>query len=322
MFALRGIAVACSIFFLVYLALSLVVLCLWRPGSRQRQRLSPGHLADLLFALRMIPLAAAALVTAIFTIPSFLLLEPRTIEEPLGGLPLALGLCGIALVVFGLGHAAAALLRASRLVARWMSEAKTVESQLSVPVLRTSSLTPALTAAGILRPRLFLSGAAEFVLNENELRTALRHEVAHVRRRDNLKKLSLRFVSFPGMKNLETAWRESTEMAADDAAVDNLSEALDLAAALIKLSKMTADPGRSTELMTAFIHGSAALTNARIERLIQWSEVAPAAAGEKKSRWNTATVTLTGAVAMTAIVAATYSQLLAQVHEATEWLVR
>jgi Zn-dependent protease with chaperone function len=67
------------------------------------------------------------------------------------------------------------------------------------------------------------------------LQTALNHEVAHVSRRDNLKKLLLRFVAFPGMSGLETAWLEATEMAADDAAVSTAGDALDLAAALIKL---------------------------------------------------------------------------------------
>ena len=59
-----------------------------------------------------------------------------------------------------------------------------------------------------------------------------------MRRRDNLKKLLLRFVAFPGMAGLEAAWLEATEMAADDAAVSNAGEALDLAAALIKLSRL------------------------------------------------------------------------------------
>ena len=66
----------------------------------------------------------------------------------------------------------------------------------------------------------------------------MNHEIAHVRRRDNLKKLLLRFVAFPRMAGLEAAWIEATEMAADDAAVLNASEALDLAAALLKLSRI------------------------------------------------------------------------------------
>jgi|ERR1700722_19036 len=327
MFAARGIAVSSSVFFLVYVVLSLAACVLWRRISISIyvQKLSARHCADLLLTLRLFPLAAAAVVTAAFAVPSFVLLEPRNIEEPLGGLPLALGLCGIGLAIFGAANAVAALMRASRMIAQWLTEATAFPSQLPVPILRIDRFAPALTATGILRPRVLLSNAAQSVLSENELRTALRHEVAHVRRRDNLKKLLLRFVAFPGMRGLEAAWLESTEMAADHAAVSSVGEALDLAATLIKLSKI--NPSRepraediSQELMTAFVHGSAALIGARVERLIHWREEHPGR--DKHSRWHAAETALAITITTTAAVAVTYTHLLAQVHTATEWLVR
>ena len=70
---------------------------------------------------------------------------------------------------------------------------------------------------------------------------------------------------------LERAWREATEMAADDAAVSNVSEALDLAAAVIKLSRL-APLEPPAELTTALVHSPAESVNARVERLIAWSE--------------------------------------------------
>jgi len=177
---------------------------------------------------------------------------------------------------------------------------------------------------GIFRPRVLLSGTAEFSLNDNELRTALRHELAHVRRRDNLKKLLLRFLAFPGMKSMETAWLESTEMAADDDAVNNTGDALDLAAALIKLLTLSPRPQYSEEeLMTAFVHSSAALMNARIERLIAWGENHRLDRCRHSQRRPAAFLAVTAiAVITTAAFALTYSQLLTQVHTATEWLVR
>jgi Zn-dependent protease with chaperone function len=328
MFAARGIAVSSSVFFLIYVVLSLAVRSIWPKlaMSGYDHKLSAKHCADLLFALRMFPFAAAAALTAAFTVPSFLLFEPRAIEEPVGGLLLALAVCGIGLAAFGAANAFSALIRASRMISRWMRQAETVASQVSVPVLRIDRVAPALTAAGILRSRVLLSATAESVLHENELRVALQHEVAHVRRRDNLKKLCLRFVAFPGMGSLEAAWRDCTEMAADDAAVATAGEALDLAAALIKLSKISASPGnglerRSEELMTAFVPASAALMKARIARLIQWSENRPVPAREYSARHAVA-VALATTITMTAASALTYSQLLAQVHAATEWLVR
>jgi len=62
--------------------------------------------------------------------------------------------------------------------------------------------------------------------------------MAHAHRRDNLKKLLFRFCAFPGMSRLEAAWCEAEEMAADDAAVASVGDALDLASALIKLSRL------------------------------------------------------------------------------------
>ncbi len=324
MFAARGLAVASSVFFLVYVVLSLAVCYVWGGVSALGGKISARRRADLLFAFRIFPFAAAAAVTAALTVPSFLLLEPRKIREPLAALPLVLAVCGIGLAGFGAANAIAALLRAGGMISRWMNHAKTIESQLSIPVLRIEPTAPALTVAGIFRPRVLLSGAAQFSLNDNELRTALRHEVAHVRRRDNLKKLLLRFLAFPGMKSMETAWLESTEMAADDDAVSCAGDALDLAAALIKLSTLSPRPQCcEEEVMTAFVHSSAALMNARIERLIAWAQN-PRADGCRDSQRRAATffLAMTAAVIITAAFVVTYTQLLTQVHTVTEWLVR
>jgi beta-lactamase regulating signal transducer with metallopeptidase domain len=154
------------------------------------------------------------------------------------------------------------------------------------------------------------------VLTERELETALRHEVVHLRRRDNLRKLILRLVAFPGMAKLENAWREASEMAADDAAVSSASEALDLAAAVIKLSRLTSlDP--PVELTTALVHSPAESVNARVARLIAWTERQPS-----PTEGYSLGYALGAAAVVVATLAVTYSELLVRVHEATEWLVR
>src|SRR5436305_8463379 len=238
MFAARGIAVSLSVFVMVYCVLSLAVGLTWRRFAEYARKLGIRWTADSLFAFRLFPLVAAAVLTTAFTIPSFLLLEPRTINEPLGGFPLVLGLCGASLCLFGVLNAGRSLRRASRTISQWSVGAEPLATAAPVPVLRIARPLPAMTAAGIVSPRVLLSRSAESMLSRSEMRTALNHEVAHVRRRDNLKKLLLRFVAFPGMSGLETAWLETTEMAADDAAVSSAGDALDLAAALIKLSRL------------------------------------------------------------------------------------
>lgn len=321
MFAVRGIAVSFSVFAIVYCSLSVVVSLAWRRVWMCWQRFPAGlsirpirQTADLLFALRLFPVITAAAITAVLTVPSFLLLEPRAIDEPIGGVPLFFGLFGVLLGTVGIVNAGLASRRASRTISSWIDDACPVASD-PVPVLRIARRFPAMTATGIVRPKVLLSNAAEFVLSANELQTAMNHEIAHVRRRDNLRKLLLRLVTFPGMRELEAAWLEATEMAADDAAVSNAGEALDLAAALIKLSRMS--PAElSVDLTAALLQSPASVMNARVERLIGWSDQRRIVA--RRPSWHA----IVAAAAMVTAFALTYAQMLVHIHAATEWLVR
>jgi hypothetical protein len=106
-------------------------------------------------------------------------------------------------------------------------------------------------------------------------------------------------------------------MAADDAAVSSAAEALDLASALIKLSRLgPLEP--QTDLTTALVHNPASAMNARIERLIAWKDEPHVPSSNRLSCWHGLSV----ALITIAIFALTYSQLLSEVHTATEWLVR
>jgi Zn-dependent protease with chaperone function len=315
MFALRGVAISFSVFVIVYCAMSLAVLCSWRKLYRPMRDVPVQLLADLLFSLRVVPLMLAALITAAFAIPSFLLLEPRSIVEPMGDVPQVLALLGIVFAIYGVANAGLALRNASRTVFAWSKSAQQIALKGPFPVLRISRSVPALSAAGILRPRILLSGSAEFLLNGNELRTALNHEIAHIRRRDNFKKLLLRFVPFPGMHGLEAAWLQVSEMAADDAAVSSTADALDLAAALLKLSSLKVKEP-SPDLTAALLHAHATVLNARVERLILWSE------RPRGSQCFSAGRILALGFATIGVFAITYGSLLADVHKATEWLVR
>lgn len=313
MFAVRGLAVSFSVFVMVYGILSIAVALTWRRVDAWSQHLPVQRISSLLFALRMFPLVTAAVITAAFTIPSFLLLEPRAINEPMET-PLALGICGAILGLGGLANAVFAMIRASRTVSSWTSAAEATQIPSPVPVLRIRRNSPAMTAAGIVRPRILLSTSAEFVLNGNELGAALNHELAHVWRRDNLKKLLLRFVPFPGMAGLESAWLSATEMSADDAAVSSEGEALDLAAALIKVSRLAAEP--PVDLTAALVQSPAGMMNARVERLISWNE-------DRRAASHLSVAYAAGAALATVVIFAfTYGQLLLKVHTATEWLMR
>jgi hypothetical protein len=105
-------------------------------------------------------------------------------------------------------------------------------------------------------------------------------------------------------------------MAADDAAVSSASEALDLAAAVIKLSRL-APLEAPAELTTALVNSPAESVNARVERLIAWTEPRHSTAKKYSLGYPLFAV---AAVMVTLVV--TYTELLIRVHAATEWLVR
>jgi Zn-dependent protease with chaperone function len=314
MFAVRGMVISLAVFATVYCLVSLAVLSTSRRLGSCVKSFSAPWQAELFFVVRMLPLFSAATTTAALAIPSFLMFEPRSIEERLSYAPVILALLGLGLVLFGFGKSLAALCRAWRMIAKWTRGAAAIETRTPVSVLQVSGEVPAMTASGIARPKVLLSDVAVSVLNANELHAALNHELAHVRRRDNFRKLLLQFVSFPGMSRLELAWLEATEMAADDAAVSNATEALDLASALIKLSRF-APLNPPVELTAALVHSPASLVDARVKRLIAWTQ-----RSQTKSKHLTGYGVCVGGLALSLFCF--YQPLLVQVHTATEWLMR
>lgn len=314
MFALRCLDVSLAFFLAVYGLFSFAVTRTWRPFARLVDRQSPRVSSNLLFGLRVSPLVLALMVTAIFVLPSFLLLEPRSAAEPLGEMPLALSLCCIALVAAGIYSALRAQIRVTRAVELWLHRATPSDAMGSIPVYRIRPSVPALTVVGVRDPKVLVSDAAASLLTAPEMGTALQHEIAHVRRQDNLKKLIFRFTMFPGMGALEAKWSELGEMAADDAAVKNASDALDLASALIKLSRLAPC---SLQAMPAsgILSGSVTALNARVERLVSWQGTVDA---ENKAAWYVVPTML----GICAAVVISYSAVLLDLHKLTEWLVR
>jgi Zn-dependent protease with chaperone function len=313
MFFLRGIAVSLAVFFLVYCLVSLLVAGGWRSVTRFRS-LSARGLANLLFTLRIFPLAAAAVVTLVFVVPSFLWLEPSSTEEEIGVAPLVLGVCCLVLFAIGLYRVAAAQARTSRVISNWLQGARSVDLGAAAPTFQAHHDIPPLMLAGVCRPRLLVSESTVAVLSSDELHIAVQHEIAHMRFRDNLKKLAFRLSPAPGMAKLESAWLEAAELSADDAAVSSVRDALDLAAALIKLSRLVpveAAPAISMGL----VHASGSIST-RVARLLAWDE--NKIRDIRAPRWYAVPPVL----ATLLCAAAAYGPVLAQTHRITEWLVQ
>jgi hypothetical protein len=313
-FVLRGLAVSFATFVIAYIALSALLGRAWKVAPQQCRSLS----ANLLLSLRLAPLCAAALITFGVAVPSFVLFEPRNAEEPFG--PPLVFVCVIGMIglIAVLAKLISTLRSTTRTVARWSdsSQPANVGGDQASVCIRVSRTVPTLATAGIWRSTIWLSDSVRFVLTDKELRIALRHEQAHVRQRDNLKKLALRLVSFPGMRKLDEFWQDAIEMEADDAAVSNVSEALDLASAVIKVSALPS-LRPTAQLITGLITSTKGAIDGRVLRLINWRE-------RQRRREVSALHWTVGACAFATfcLVASDYYQLLVKMHSAAEWLVR
>jgi len=315
-FAARGLLVSLAFFAVLYCALSVGVILAWRAAERWTGKRS-GKSAGALFGLRIFSFAVSLTVSLFFTFPSFWMMERRSLDEDGGTFVLA----GCAVVILGVGVARFFRdhLRTTYAVKSWETAAKTAfpghrESPRvgdAEPALLASAGAPALVLVGLRKPRVMISDAAVAALSEDELQVAIRHELGHRRSWDNLKKILISATPFPGMNGLEKAWREAAELAADDAAVGNRREALDLAAALIKLSrssKQVAEPALASGLAC----GSLSITT-RVERLLAWR-----ASGSRLFAWPWVVSLL---LVLTFTVATHYGATLVLTHRLTELLV-
>ena len=308
-FCLRAMMVALGFFAVVYCPLSLVVACVWRWARLLCQNSAIG-LARLLFAVRIFPLAVSAFITLAFALPAFWLLERGAIDEDMR--TVVFSFCALLLLVGGVFRAVVAQTSASHRVARWTEGARALDAGATVPALQARQCPP-LLLYGVSKPRVLASETAVALLSPDELRVALRHEIGHMRSRDNLKKLLFYAASFPGMAGLEQAWQEAAEFAADEAAVSSSDDAVDLASALIKL----ADLARVQDLpaFTTGLVNCTALVRLRVHRLLDWDESSSRAVPRRWSPF------LPLALVIVSYTFAHYGQVLLFTHRFTEWLI-
>ena len=307
MFAMRSAIVCLAFFAVMYCALSCFVASGWWILQRRRPMKVPGS-AGLLFTLRIFPLGFSVLVAIFLTLPSFWLMERRSFDEDAATFVLAS--FALLLLTAGTARVLRARSRTSRAVREWLIQSSSAD-QPGTAAMTAAKGAPALMLVGICRPKVMISDLATAVLSDNELQVAIRHELGHRNSWDNLKKLLINATRFPGMSGVETAWRQAAELAADHAAVTNRQQALDLASALIKLSRPSqawAEP----ELASGLICGSSAI-GLRVQRLLEWR-----AANHRFQRiWPWAVLCLV----VVSGLATHYGAMLALTHRLTELIV-
>ena len=310
MFDIRGLLVSLGFFGVLYCLLSMLVVCIWRAANLLRG-ISARGFAQVLFGLRIFPLVASLLVTLAFALPAFLLLESGVIDEDLGTLVFSVG--SLLLLAAGVFRVVTAQARTARVVADWMEGASIFDAGVTIPTYQAKPGIPLLLLFGVRRPTVLVSETTVALLSSDELRVSVRHEVEHLRSRDNLKKLIVHCFPFPGMAGLERAWQEAAELAADDAAISNHGEAIELASALVKLSELA--PVQATPAFTTGLADVSMSVHLRVERLLAWNE--NQVRGVRRYGW----YVLPLIFAAVWWAAANYSEALSLTHRLTEWFV-
>jgi Zn-dependent protease with chaperone function len=311
-FAARGVLVSLAFFAVVYCLLSLMVVLAWRITARKIRRCFVS-LPNFLFGLRIFSFAVSAVVTVFFTFPSFWLMERLSPDEDAATFVLAV--CSVVILSAGIFRVLRTQARTTHAVAQWLGVTN-LASDAGLPVLSASD-APALILVGIRRPKVMVSHGAATVLSNDELQVAVRHELGHRHSWDNLKKVLISATPFPGMGGIESAWREAAELAADDSAVTNRREALDLAAALIKLSRSSPEwstPEWSKPLLATGLVSNSSSISLRVKRLLEWRMIRRRF--RHSWRW-----TLLVLFVMIIGIASNYGATLVLMHRSTELLV-
>ena len=304
--------VALGFFGVVYCLLSVLVVCAWRCMWRGAHWLCGNSAigrSRLLFAMRIFPVVGSVFLTLAFALPAFVLLE-RVIDEDMG--TVLFSICTLLLLAAGFIRVVAAQSKASRVVADWLDGAHALDAGANGPTLQ-SRLGPPLLLYGVSAPKVLASEGAVAVLNPDELRVAVRHEIGHIRSRDNLKKLLVYAAFFPGMTSLEQEWQDAAEFAADEAAVSNSEDAVDLASALIKLADLA--PQQELPAFTTGLVNCSALVRMRVQRLLDWNE--SGSQSVQRTWW----LFLPLMLASGFYTGAHYGQALLFTHRFTEWFI-
>jgi BlaR1 peptidase M56 len=228
-------------------------------------RLSARRASWVLLVLRLAPAVTAWLAVAAFCIPSYLELEPRQNAEQLTMICVLAALAGAMMLLHGVGRALLAVFRTRRLAA------SATRCSLLDEAYVVAAEKPLIAMAGVLRPRLVISPCVLEALSAEELDSAVRHEQAHRRAGDNLKRLVMLLASTglpwsKGFAVLERQLARTLEWAADDEATGgDPARCVALAAALVRVARLGSAPVPATA--SSLVSADCSL-QARVQRLL------------------------------------------------------
>jgi Peptidase family M48 len=323
-YLLRLLCLCFASFFVLNLAVSLLVRISSKSALRFAESVTPRGAARFLLALRLLPFALALLFVGLLCVPSYLWLEPTATAERVGVFCVALGFLGAATWFLSIARTALSLIASLRhiLLCRSAGQETRIAWKSSL-VLLVEAETPLLAMSGLLRPQLLISHSVLRNLSAEELDAALSHELAHRTARDNAKRFLLLLAPdilpfVRPLQSLERSWSTFAEWAADDQATSgDPRRALSLAAALVHVARMGSSPPLPY-LSTSLLACDRDLS-ARVDRLLHAAPIAPASAMKSQHRLRLRTAGFLVAAAFGALFVTPY--VLSSVHELLELLL-
>jgi Zn-dependent protease with chaperone function len=273
---LFGISLALIAFVTLTALFTPVSLSLWRLITRGSSQWSAKRIETFAFRLRLFPIILSAFCLFALFVPAFWLYEPPQADETLTIELAVLALLSSICFVYAIWRSLMSWRSTRRIIADWMHKAEAVSFESSsVSVYRIEHPYPLIAVVGLFRPKIFIANKVFGILSEDELAAAFAHEHSHVLTRDNLKRWIFNFcrdlMRFIPCRQLEQDWNKAIEFAADDkAAGQSGNGALDLASALVKLSRAIPKDAHPTLPAGAYINGdSSYAVQARVERLLR-----------------------------------------------------
>jgi Zn-dependent protease with chaperone function len=262
MYILLGISLALAFLLGVNLLVAFLSTAVWRAAGSSVAGFPARLRAQVIFGLRILPVAAAVVFVSVFVVPAYLLYEPASSGEVVSTKLAIIASVSSLAVAFAFFRVIRTWLATRFLIADWLKSGEPIKVQgVQIPVYRFDHRFPVVAVIGIFRPRLFVAHNVLETLTEAEFYSAVAHEYGHLDASDNLKRTLLRacrdLVIFPFGKQLDEAWANTAEIAADDFAAisPNGASALDLASALVKIAKLVSSDTPPAVPAAAFLIG-------------------------------------------------------------------
>lgn len=243
------------------IATALAAVASWPRLRRHAGGLASGERARLLAAWRLAPVAAGS-ACALVLLGAFLRFEPRTTTEDPGVLLVAIAVAAMLLVVQAARRIVPAL-RAGLSCARLLRTCgRPVTRGDGTRMWLVDTDYPVAAVTGLFRTRLLVSTRILRECTPGEVDAVLRHEQAHVRRRDNLVRGAMLALPNPlslmqAGSEMQHAWSAAAEESADDvAAGQEPASRTALASALVRVAKMARTPAPPWMPALAFYEGT------------------------------------------------------------------